>query len=155
MHACIHTLTSHVHHTYITCTHTPQVHHAYITLTSCIHHTYIMHTSHIHTHTHTYTHTHTHIHTHTYTHIHTHIHTPTCWVQSLLSPGQLMMKGIISIGTHGSGINFGNMATLVTRIELVTGEGEIVVLSQEDSDTDSFRAAQVPSLTFCCSDMFL
>ena len=28
-------------------------------------------------------------------------------------------------GTHGSGVGVGNLATLVTRIQLVTGEGKV------------------------------
>ena len=30
------------------------------------------------------------------------------------------------VGTHGTGVGFGNMATLVTKLELVTGNGEVM-----------------------------
>ena len=46
-------------------------------------------------------------------------------------------------GTHGSGIKFGNLATLVVRLELVTGRGEVLTLSANDADPDLFGAAQV------------
>ena len=45
-------------------------------------------------------------------------------------------------GTHGTGLGFGNIATMVTRLELVTGKGEILSLS-ESENPDIFKAAQV------------
>ena len=50
--------------------------------------------------------------------------------------------------THGSGLGFGNIATLVTRLELVSGEGEILTLSPQDNP-DIFKAAQVSETTYC------
>ncbi len=45
-------------------------------------------------------------------------------------------------GTHGNGIGYGNIAAMVTRLELVTGTGEIITLSA-DHQFDVFRAAGV------------
>ena len=33
------------------------------------------------------------------------------------------------IGTHGTGLKHGNMATFVTKLELVSGKGEVIYLS--------------------------
>lgn len=56
------------------------------------------------------------------------------WVLSGLS---------VCIGTHGSGITVGNLATLVVKLELVTSDGGILTLSADDDDNSLFRAAQV------------
>lgn len=37
----------------------------------------------------------------------------------------LLIFTSVFLGTHGTGINFGNLATFVTRFELVTGTGEV------------------------------
>ena len=56
-------------------------------------------------------------------------------------------------GTHGTGLGFGNIATMVTRLELVTGKGEILSLS-ESENPDIFKAAQVYNIillyTYSC-----
>jgi len=46
-------------------------------------------------------------------------------------------------GTHGSRPDYGNLAALVTRLKIVTGEGKILTLTEKDNNTDLFRAAQV------------
>ena len=48
----------------------------------------------------------------------------------------------LCVGTHGSGIKIGNLATFVVRLELVTGQGQVLTVSATDN-TDIFRAAQV------------
>lgn len=47
------------------------------------------------------------------------------------------------IGTHGARTNYGNLATLVTKLRLVTGEGNILTLTANDNDTEIFNAAVV------------
>ena len=49
----------------------------------------------------------------------------------------------IFLATHGCRPDYGNLATLVTKLKLVTGTGEIVTLSAEDDDASIFKAAQV------------
>ena len=46
------------------------------------------------------------------------------------------------VGTHGTGVEFGNLATLVTRLELITGDGSVLTLSASDNP-ETFKAAQV------------
>jgi len=45
-------------------------------------------------------------------------------------------------GTHGTGIGVGNYATTVTRMELITANGETLSLSASEN-SDIFKAAQV------------
>lgn len=52
------------------------------------------------------------------------------------------IAGAVSTGTHGTGMKFGNIATQVTGLTLVTASGEILELS-ETQDRDLFKAAQV------------
>ncbi len=52
------------------------------------------------------------------------------------------IAGAISTGTHGTGINFGTLATQVAGLTLVTANGEILECSPE-RDGDLFKAAQV------------
>jgi len=71
------------------------------------------------------------------------------------------VAGAISTGTHGTGTEFGNLATLVTKLELVTGKGEILTVSATQS-SDIFRAAPVSmgllgvitEVTFQCEPTF-
>ncbi|ELT96216.1 hypothetical protein CAPTEDRAFT_161254 [Capitella teleta] len=58
------------------------------------------------------------------------------------SISELTLAGVICTGTHGTGIQFGNLASSVTEIELMTSDGEIRTLSKE-ADGDVFRAAAV------------
>jgi FAD-linked oxidoreductase len=52
------------------------------------------------------------------------------------------IAGAISTGTHGTGVNFGTLATQVIGLTLVTASGEILECSPE-RDADLFKAAQV------------
>ena len=45
-------------------------------------------------------------------------------------------------GTHGSGITFKNIAAMVSKMELITGEGKLLTLTPENNE-DIFIAAQV------------
>ena len=53
---------------------------------------------------------------------------------------QQSLAGVISTGTHGSGINYGIIATQVVDLELITGRGEIVYCDKEQNP-DIFYAA--------------
>ena len=48
--------------------------------------------------------------------------------------------------THGTGVEFGNLATMVTGLELVTGEGETLSLSEANHPI-IFKAALVSVLS--------
>lgn len=52
------------------------------------------------------------------------------------------ITGAISTGTHGTGVRFGNLATQVTGLTLVTASGDILELSRE-REPDLFKAAQI------------
>ena len=45
------------------------------------------------------------------------------------------------IGTHGCRSNYGNLASLVTKLKMVTAEGEVTTVSEDDPD--HFEAARV------------
>lgn len=57
----------------------------------------------------------------------------------------------VYIGTHGCRAEYGNLATLVTKLKMVTGEGKIVTLTATDNNTELFRAAQVCKLGRACT----
>lgn len=52
------------------------------------------------------------------------------------------VAGAISTSTHGTGVNFGTIATQVVSMELVTGTGEIIQCS-ESENPEIFKAAQI------------
>jgi FAD-linked oxidoreductase len=52
------------------------------------------------------------------------------------------IAGAISTGTHGTGVNFGSIATQVVGLTLVTASGEVLECSVEQHP-DIFKAAQV------------
>jgi FAD-linked oxidoreductase len=52
------------------------------------------------------------------------------------------LAGSLATATHGTGVRFGNLSSRVASLRLITGEGEVVELS-EDSDPDGWRAARV------------
>lgn len=54
---------------------------------------------------------------------------------------QQRLAGALATGTHGTGTEFGVLATQVAELRLVTAEGEVVPVSPEDGDC--FGAAQV------------
>ncbi|QSB13315.1 FAD-binding protein [Natronosporangium hydrolyticum] len=61
---------------------------------------------------------------------------------SLASLPHISVAGACATGTHGSGDGIGNLATLVSALELVTADGELVEL-RRDVDGDRFSAAVV------------
>jgi alditol oxidase len=63
-------------------------------------------------------------------------------VHNLASLPQISVPGAIATATHGSGNKNGNLATAVSGLELVTADGERLVLSRE-RDGDRFRGAVV------------
>lgn len=52
------------------------------------------------------------------------------------------LAGALSTGTHGTGREFGTLATVIEELTLVTGTGEVMRLS-EKSNPELFKAAQV------------
>ncbi|MCC6920903.1 MAG: FAD-binding protein, partial [Alphaproteobacteria bacterium] len=52
------------------------------------------------------------------------------------------LGGAIGTGTHGTGIGFGSLSTMVTGVTLVTGSGEILT-ADRNNDPDLFDAARV------------
>lgn len=54
------------------------------------------------------------------------------------------VAGALTTGTHGTGLDFGILATAVKRIRLMRADGEVVTLERDDEGTgDRFQAAQV------------
>ena len=53
----------------------------------------------------------------------------------------ITVAGLISTGTHGTGINNQVMASMVTEIEFVSGTGELIVCSKTERE-DLFNAMQ-------------
>lgn len=52
------------------------------------------------------------------------------------------IAGAVSTGTHGTGVNFGNLSTQVIAITLLTAEGELIECSEKENPK-IFKAAQV------------
>ncbi len=63
-------------------------------------------------------------------------------LHNLASLPHISVVGARSTGTHGSGSKNGNLATVVTALELVTADGNLVHLSREH-DADQFAGAVV------------
>jgi xylitol oxidase len=63
-------------------------------------------------------------------------------LHNLASLPHISVAGACATATHGSGDRNGNLATAVSSIEMVTGDGEIVVLSR-DQDHEQFEGAVV------------
>jgi xylitol oxidase len=63
-------------------------------------------------------------------------------LHNLASLPHISVAGACATATHGSGDRHGNLATAVSGIELVTGDGEVVVLSREQ-DREQFEGAIV------------
>ncbi|KAL5509798.1 hypothetical protein EMCRGX_G005228 [Ephydatia muelleri] len=53
------------------------------------------------------------------------------------------VAGAVSTATHGTGVKFGNMATLLTKLRFVSGTGEIVTISKDGENAELFPAAAV------------
>lgn len=49
------------------------------------------------------------------------------------------VAGVVSTGTHGSSLRWGNLSTLVTRMRLVDGQGRVHVLGEVDPSLDGAR----------------
>jgi FAD-linked oxidoreductase len=80
------------------------------------------------------------------------------WAQENLGDiDQQSLAGAISTGTHGTGINFGTIATQVRAITFINGKGERIHCSEEDN-IEIFKAASLSlgslgiiiELTFQC-----
>jgi xylitol oxidase len=63
-------------------------------------------------------------------------------LHNLASLPHISIAGAIATATHGSGNKNGNLATAVSSLEVVTADGEVVVLSRE-RDGERFRGAVV------------
>jgi xylitol oxidase len=63
-------------------------------------------------------------------------------LHNLASLPHISVAGACATGTHGSGDRHGNLATAVLAMELVTGNGDVVVLSREQ-DREQFEGAVV------------
>ena len=63
-------------------------------------------------------------------------------LHNLASLPHISVAGAVATATHGSGDRHGNLATAVSALELVTGNGELVILSRE-KDRDQFEGAVV------------
>jgi xylitol oxidase len=63
-------------------------------------------------------------------------------LHNLASLPHISVAGAISTATHGSGVNNANLASVVTALELVTADGNLLTLSS-DQDIDRFAGAVV------------
>ena len=63
-------------------------------------------------------------------------------LHNLASLPHISVAGACATGTHGSGDKNGNLATAVTLMEMVTADGELIVLSRE-KDPEHFYGAVV------------
>lgn len=63
-------------------------------------------------------------------------------LSNLGSIAEQSVAGAIATGTHGTGLRFGNLATQVIGLRLITGTGEILDLSA-DREPELFSAARV------------
>ena len=63
-------------------------------------------------------------------------------VHNLASLPHISVAGACATATHGSGVTHGNLATVVSGMEIVTGNGEVIVLSREQ-DGSQFEGAVV------------
>jgi xylitol oxidase len=63
-------------------------------------------------------------------------------VHNLASLPHISVVGACSTATHGSGVKNGNLSTAVSAIEIVTADGEVVLLTRE-KDGEKFHGAVV------------
>jgi xylitol oxidase len=63
-------------------------------------------------------------------------------LHNLASLPHISVAGACATATHGSGVKNGNLATSISALELVNGNGEIITLSQE-KDGETFNGAVV------------
>jgi alditol oxidase len=71
-----------------------------------------------------------------------HLHGEGYALHNLASLPHISVAGACATATHGSGNENGNLATAVAAMELVTADGEVVVLSR-DQHADQFQGAVV------------
>jgi L-gulonolactone oxidase len=62
-------------------------------------------------------------------------------LRNLGSVMEQSIAGAIATGTHGTGLRLGNLATQIVRMRIVTGTGEVKLLTE--SEPDLLRAARV------------
>jgi alditol oxidase len=55
-------------------------------------------------------------------------------VPNLASLPHISVAGAVATATHGSGVGNGNLATSVSEVELVTGDGEVITLGRGDEE---------------------
>jgi xylitol oxidase len=70
------------------------------------------------------------------------LHRDGCALHNLASLPHISVAGACATATHGSGDGNGNLATAVAAMELVTADGDVVVLSREQHG-DQFQGAVV------------
>jgi L-gulonolactone oxidase len=63
-------------------------------------------------------------------------------LENLGSVAEQSVAGVISTGTHGTGVGIGNLSSMVESLRMVTGRGEVVEVC-EDNDPELFSAARV------------
>lgn len=82
-------------------------------------------------------------------------------MRQLGSISKQTVAGAIATGTHGTGRDFGNLATAVVALRLVTGDGRVVYMTEE-THGEAFRAARqslgalgiVTRVTLQCREAF-
>jgi alditol oxidase len=63
-----------------------------------------------------------------------HLHANGLALHNTASLPHISVAGAIATATHGSGVTHGNLATVVSSIELVDGSGKLVTLARGDAD---------------------
>jgi xylitol oxidase len=63
-------------------------------------------------------------------------------LHNLASLPHISVAGACATGTHGSGDRNGNLATAVSAMEMVTGTGDVIILSREQ-DREQFQGAVI------------
>ncbi|HEX8037696.1 MAG TPA: FAD-binding protein [Chryseosolibacter sp.] len=69
-------------------------------------------------------------------------------LHNLASLPHISVAGAIATATHGSGVKNGNLATPVSAIEFVNGQGEVVQLSKKDGDVFNGAVVALGALGF-------
>lgn len=69
-------------------------------------------------------------------------------LHNLASLPHISVAGAIATATHGSGVRNGNLATPVSAIEFVNGQGEVVQLSRNDGDIFNGAVVALGALGF-------
>ena len=77
----------------------------------------------------------------TYGHLAPYLHENGYALHNLASLPHISVIGACSTATHGSGVKNGNLATPVSALEIVTADGDVVVMSR--SRDENFRGADV------------